>query len=357
MGIITGDVNLRPDASCLIMTTEILRNMLYRGADTIKNIEWVIFDEIHYINNEERGVVWEEGIIMLPDHIGIVMLSATVQNVFDFAEWVGRITKKRIFVQKTDHRPVPLEHFIYYKDTVCLKKKDGHYEENALSKLHNMLRDEKKNRSKLKKEREDMMYEKREALGQMGNQKERLKKMTGGAKKNMDYLIQKQIDRAMNDNKGSTFLPESDDLLKLVNRLKDENLLPAIFFVFSKKRLTAMVDNLKNHVSLATKEEQHEITGFFHNAIRRLKKRDQSIYQLTWLKEIMLRGIGIHHGDLLPLGKEIVEILLQKNLIKLLFATDSFAMGLNMPTKTVIFNGICKHDGFEFRRLLGVTVG
>jgi len=96
------------------MTTEILRNMLYRGVDAIKNIEWVIFDEIHYINNESRGVVWEESIIMLPEHIGIVMLSATVENVLDFAEWVGRITQRKIFVQHTDHRPVPLEHYMFY---------------------------------------------------------------------------------------------------------------------------------------------------------------------------------------------------------------------------------------------------
>jgi antiviral helicase SKI2 len=85
-------VSIRPDASCVIMTTEILRNMLYRNADIIRNIEWVIFDEIHYINNEERGVVWEETIIMLPEHIGLVMLSATVDNVIEFADWVGRIT-------------------------------------------------------------------------------------------------------------------------------------------------------------------------------------------------------------------------------------------------------------------------
>jgi superfamily II RNA helicase len=101
VGIVTGDVSLNPEGSCVIMTTEILRNMLYRGSDAIKNIEWVIFDEIHYINDEERGVVWEETIIMLPEHVGIVMLSATVENVMDFAEWVGRITQKKIFVQKT----------------------------------------------------------------------------------------------------------------------------------------------------------------------------------------------------------------------------------------------------------------
>lgn len=355
VGIITGDVNLKPDASCLIMTTEILRNMLYRGADTIKNIEWVIFDEIHYINNEERGVVWEESIIMLPDHIGIVMLSATVENVYQFAEWVGRITKKRIFVQKTDYRPVPLEHYLYFKEMILVKPKDGSFTPVHYDNYMRSLKDQKKNKAKLKNEKREEMFQKRAALSQMNNQSERVKKMssTARSKVNMEYLLKKQIDRAMGEMQGQRALPEVDDVLKLVNKLKNENLLPAIFFVFSKKRLTQIVQELERHVSLITAEERAEIEAFYYTAIKRLKKKDQSIYQLTWLKDIMCKGIGIHHGDLLPLGKEIVEILLQRNLIKLLFATDSFAMGLNMPTKTVVFNGIRKHDGTEFRNLLG----
>src|SRR3990167_8962048 len=190
----------------------------------------------------------------------------------------------------------------------------------------------------------------------MGNQKERLKKMTAkgqSGKMNLDYLLKKQVDRANGENTKSGGLPEVEDIKTLVNKLKSENLLPAIFFAFSKKRLTQIVNELERHVSLITPQERAEIEAFYYTAIKRLKKKDQSIYQLTWLKDIMLKGIGIHHGDLLPLGKEIVEILLQRNLIKLLFATDSFAMGLNMPTKTVVFNGLRKHDGTEFRDLLG----
>lgn len=355
VGIITGDVNLKPDASCLIMTTEILRNMLYRGADTIKNIEWVIFDEIHYINNAERGVVWEESIIMLPDHIGIVMLSATVQNVYQFAEWVGRITKKRIFVQKTDHRPVPLEHYLYFKEMILLKPKDGVFTTRNYDNYMKGLKDQKRAKTNLRHDKKEEMYQKKATLSQMNNQSERVKKMSsvGKSKISMDYLMKKQIERATNEGGQKRALPEVDDILKLVNKLKKENLLPAIFFVFSKKRLTQIVEDLQRHVSLITPEERNEIEAFYYTAIKRLKKKDQSIYQLTWLKEIMCRGIGIHHGDLLPLGKEIVEILLQRNLIKILFATDSFAMGLNMPTKTVIFNGLRKHDGTEFRNLLG----
>ena len=113
VGIITGDVSIKPEASCLIMTTEILRNMLYRGSDLVRDIEWVIFDEVHYINNAERGVVWEETIIMLPLHIGIIMLSATVPNFMEFANWVGRTKGRKIYAISTLKRPVPLEHNIF----------------------------------------------------------------------------------------------------------------------------------------------------------------------------------------------------------------------------------------------------
>src|SRR6201999_425196 len=113
VGILTGDVQISPEASCLIMTTEILRSMLYRGADLIRDVEFVIFDEVHYVNDLERGVVWEEVIIMLPDHVTLILLSATVPNTYEFASWVGRTKKKNIYVISTPKRPVPLEHYLW----------------------------------------------------------------------------------------------------------------------------------------------------------------------------------------------------------------------------------------------------
>ncbi|KAK4919862.1 Antiviral helicase ski2, partial [Elasticomyces elasticus] len=113
VGILTGDVQINPEASCLIMTTEILRSMLYRGADLIRDVEFVIFDEVHYVNDLERGVVWEEVIIMLPEHVTLILLSATVPNTHEFASWVGRTKKKDIYVISTPKRPVPLEHYLW----------------------------------------------------------------------------------------------------------------------------------------------------------------------------------------------------------------------------------------------------
>ncbi|VDO14699.1 unnamed protein product, partial [Haemonchus placei] len=113
VGLVTGDIQLFPDAFCLIMTTEILRSMLYNGSEVVRDLEWVVFDEVHYINNAERGHVWEEVLIMLPSHVKIVMLSATVPNCIEFADWVGRIKNRKINVVSTLKRPVPLEHYLY----------------------------------------------------------------------------------------------------------------------------------------------------------------------------------------------------------------------------------------------------
>lgn len=122
IGIVTGDVSINKNASCTIMTTEVLQSQLYNDMDCLQDVEWVIFDEVHYINDEDRGHVWEEVIIKLPDHISIVMLSATSPNYMEFAEWVGRTKKKKVYVQCTYQRPVPLEHFMVVKDKMAMVK-------------------------------------------------------------------------------------------------------------------------------------------------------------------------------------------------------------------------------------------
>ena len=113
VGIITGDVQINPKASCVIMTTEILRSMLYNGQSSVQDLEWVIFDEVHYMNDSERGVVYEEVLVLLPEHVRIIMLSATVPNTLEFASWVGMTKKRKMYVISTPKRPVPLEHYLY----------------------------------------------------------------------------------------------------------------------------------------------------------------------------------------------------------------------------------------------------
>ncbi len=140
VGILTGDISLNPEASCVIMTTEILRNHLYKGADMVRDIEWVVFDEVHYVNNRERGVVWEETILLLPEHVGLIMLSATVPNYMDFADWVGRTKRRQIFVMKTLYRPVPLEHSMYlFRKFHVLKEAGARFDKEAYNDLKRMI--------------------------------------------------------------------------------------------------------------------------------------------------------------------------------------------------------------------------
>ncbi|CAJ0745679.1 6956_t:CDS:10 [Entrophospora sp. SA101] len=236
VGILTGDVQINSGASCLIMTTEILRSMLYRGSDLIRDVEFVIFDEVHYVNDSERGVVWEEVIIMLPGHVKFVLLSATVPNTKEFADWIGTLK-----------RPVPLEHFLYAK---------------------------------------------------------------------------KQIYKIVNADR--RFLKEG---YKLAN-----------------EALTKKDKEVKTKVSTR---------GGHGSSSRGGKgKTDKELPQILRMRDLLSRGIAVHHGGLLPVIKEMVEILFSKGLVKVLFATETFAMGVNMPTKTVVFSGIRKHDGKEFRQLI-----
>ncbi|EGR28913.1 hypothetical protein IMG5_167070 [Ichthyophthirius multifiliis] len=319
VGIVTGDVSLNPTANCLIVTTEVLRNMLYKGHDIIRDISWVIFDEVHYVNNQERGVVWEETIIMLPESIGLVMLSATAPNYMDFANWVGRTKKRTIYVQKTLYRPVPLQHSIYiFEQFHVIKEKDEKF-----------------------------------SIQEYDNLKNQIKKA-----QNLKNSI--NLNRQQNQS-------ELEAIRKLLYICENQNLLPCVVFVFSKNKILELSEGLGN-ITFCTIEEQVKIKQknimfiqqnikkrfiekTFNQAAMKINFRDIRVPQIQKTKDLLTRGIAVHHGDVIPFIKEIVEILFSKGLIKVLFATETFAMGINMPTKTVIFHSTSKHDGFNLRML------
>ncbi|EGX88613.1 DEAD/DEAH box RNA helicase Ski2, putative [Cordyceps militaris CM01] len=303
VGILTGDVQINPEASCLIMTTEILRSMLYRGADLIRDVEFVIFDEVHYVNDYERGVVWEEVIIMLPEHISLILLSATVPNTHEFASWVGRTKQKDIYVISTAKRPVPLEHYVW-----------------AGKDIHKIVDSDKKFIEKGWKDAHATFQSKDKPKGA-----ETTVATRGAQDKNL--------------------------WVHLVQYLKRNTLLPACIFVFSKKRCEENADALSNQ-DFCTASEKSHIHMIIEKSIARLKPEDRLLPQIIRLRELLGRGIAVHHGGLLPIVKELVEILFAETLVKVLFATETFAMGLNLPTRTVVFSGYRKHDGHSFRNLL-----
>ncbi|KAG0369765.1 hypothetical protein BGZ54_008959, partial [Gamsiella multidivaricata] len=328
VGILTGDVQINPEASCLIMTTEILRSMLYRGADLIRDVEFVIFDEVHYVNDLERGVVWEEVIIMLPAHVTLILLSATVPNTKEFADWVGRTKKKDIYVISTPKRPVPLEHHLFanrevYKIVDAKQTWLNLGYKNAVDALSKKEADTK---LALRGGRGGGGVGRGGGGGRGGN--------TGGG--------------------GGGWRNDKQDknlFTHLVGYLNKKQLLPVVVFTFSKKKCEENASGLSS-TDLMTSSQKSEVHVFFEKSLVRLHGTDRELPQIQRMRDLLSRGIAVHHSGLLPIIKEMVEILFARGLVKVLFATETFAMGVNMPARTVVFSGIRKHDGRSFRNLL-----
>jgi antiviral helicase SKI2 len=278
------------------------------------DLEYVVFDEVHYINDAERGVVWEEVLILLPNHVNIIMLSATVPNTLAFADWVGRTKKKKIYVISTMKRPVPLEHFLYTGSSA--KSKDERF---LLQDSNGNFLQEGYNKAYLaKKERENKG------------------KAAYGAKCVKDRVGPQQ---------------EKNILITLIDHLSKRDKLPVVVFTLSRNRIDQNA-SLLTSMDLTTSMEKSDIHHFIRKCVQRLKGSDKKLPQVLQLTELLKRGIGIHHSGILPILKEVVEMLFQRGLVKLLFATETFAMGVNMPARTVVFDNIRKHDGKEFRTLL-----
>ncbi|KAI9295005.1 antiviral helicase [Neoconidiobolus thromboides FSU 785] len=330
VGILTGDVQINPEASCLIMTTEILRSMLYRGADVIRDVEFVIFDEVHYLNDLERGVVWEEVIILLPSHINIILLSATVPNTMEFAEWIGRTKKKDIFVISTLQRPIPLEHYIYAeKELFKIVDKSKTFIEAGWRAAKEALSGGKD---------KDLPSNQQQRGG--GNSR-------GRGQPNRTHVTQSLTRNIFRSNDKQ----QQNLWVHMIGFLKKKQLLPVIIFTFSKKRCDSNAANLPN-LDLTSNTEKSEIQVFISKSLNKLAPKDRLLPQVLRVKELLKRGISVHHSGLLPVVKEMVEILFSRGLVKVLFATETFAMGVNMPARSVVFNSIKKHDGIELRYLL-----
>jgi len=354
VGILTGDVQIRPEASCLIMTTEILRSMLYRGADLIRDVEFVIFDEVHYVNDLERGVVWEEVIIMLPEHVTLILLSATVPNTYEFASWVGRTKKKDIYVISTPKRPVPLEHYLWAnKKMHKIVNADKKFIDAGWKEANDELSGKDKTKAAHAAEATLTPRGGGNSRGTRG-QPQRGGPQRGGQQQRGRGTPQRGTGNIARTGRGggrTTAAQDRNIWVHLVQHLRKQDLLPACIFVFSKRRCEENADALSN-IDFCTASERSAIHMTIERSVARLKPEDRSLPQIRRLRELLSRGIAVHHGGLLPIVKEMVEILFAKTLVKVLFATETFAMGLNLPTRTVVFSGFRKHDGHAFRDLL-----
>ncbi len=342
VGILTGDVSINPDAQCLIMTTEILQNSLYKNSELLNSVEWVIFDEVHYINDNERGHVWEEILILLPPGIGIIMLSATIPNYMEFAEWVGKIKKTTVYVQNTLKRIVPLEYkiFLDFENVFLVKNTNNEvFENNIKTALIQASCLNEKNKKMLEKnEYKKEIMEKQKLF--IKNIKF-FDKFTKSKNKNLKKSFNNNNNQSNNNNIQIT--KTHLKIEEIVNYVNEKALTPVVIFVFSIKKINEYSKMLKSKL-LISKEEVQQIRNFFDKCINTLSNEDKDIPQIQELREMLINGIGIHHSGLLPILKEIIEILYSKGLIKILFATTSFSIGLNMPTRTVVFTDIYKYN-------------
>ncbi len=315
VGLMTGDVTINPTATCLVMTTEILRSMLYRGSEIMREVGWVVFDEIHYLRDKTRGVVWEETIILLPDKVRYVFLSATIPNAMQFAEWITKTHGQPCHVVYTDFRPTPLQQYFFPAgaDGIHLiVDEKGTFREDNFQKAMSSIAD---------KEGDDPA----DAMA---------KRKGKGRDKRM--------------NKGGQKGPS--DIYKIVRMIMMKNYNPVIVFSFSKREC----ENLALQMSSMTFNDDSEkamVSKVFQSALEMLSEEDKKLPQIEHILPLLRRGIGIHHSGLLPILKEAIEILFQEGLIKVLFATETFSIGLNMPAKTVVFTNVRKFDGVSQRWL------
>ncbi|XP_052199082.1 DExH-box ATP-dependent RNA helicase DExH10 [Diospyros lotus] len=310
VGLMTGDVTLSPNASCLVMTTEILRGMLYRGSEVLKEVAWVIFDEIHYMKDRERGVVWEESIIFLPPAIKMVFLSATMSNATEFAEWICNLHKQPCHVVYTDFRPTPLQHYVFPMGGAGLYlvvDENEQFREESFMKLQDTF----------------------------------AKQKLGGGNKSANAKGSGRSARSGNASGGS-------DIYKIVKMIMERKFQPVIIFSFSRRECEQHAMSMAK-LDFNTQEEKDVVEQVFQNAILCLSEEDRNLPAIELILPLLKRGVAVHHSGLLPIIKELVELLFQEGLVKALFATETFAMGLNMPAKTVVFTSVKKWDGDSHR--------
>ena len=290
VGLLTGDTSINRNAQIVVMTTEVFRNMLYGTnfgavADNMKEVQYVVLDEVHYMNDEQRGTVWEESIIYCPVNVQIIALSATVANADELTDWINSVHSRTELVD-TDFRPVPLK--FYYFDS------------SQPTKLLPLLTPSGQLNKKIKPE----------------------KRLYGKKMQNKRSFVK-----------------------DIVRNLKENDMLPAIYFTFSRKKCDEQMEKCAS-LELITRGEQAQIKQFVDEYIA----ENPHLYNNKHL-EYLYNGVASHHAGLLPAWKNLVEKLFQKGLIKVVFATETLAAGINMPARSTVISSTSKRTDSGHRML------
>ncbi|NUU05435.1 DEAD/DEAH box helicase [Leifsonia sp. C5G2] len=306
VGLLTGDTNINSHARIVVMTTEVLRNMLYADSDLLSDLAYVVMDEVHYLADRFRGAVWEEVIIHLPSEVRMVSLSATVSNAEEFGDWLQAV-RGDTDVVVSEERPVPLEqHILMRSKLIDLFDSSGLAATNRVNP----------------------------ELVQMARY--------GGR-----VLSSRQMrDVGRYHSKGGRPDGFRMNRADLVSLLGDRNLLPAIFFIFSRNGCDQAVRQvLRSGIRLTEKHERDEIREIVEERCRTLLDEDLAVLGYWEWLEGLERGVAAHHAGLLPAFKEVVEELFRRKLVKVVFATETLALGINMPARTVVLEKLEKFNG------------
>ncbi|KRF17190.1 RNA helicase [Nocardioides sp. Soil797] len=316
VGLLTGDNTINGEAPVVVMTTEVLRNMLYAGSRTLVGLGFVVMDEVHYLADRSRGAVWEEVIIHLPESVAVISLSATVSNAEEFGEWLATV-RGEVTTIVEEKRPVPLfQHVMVGK------------------RMHDLFADE-------------------EELAQAGFAQE-------GAEVNRELLKVARDDwaatrfkdrRDKKGNRGRGSRPQGRRLYQptrfdVVTKLDAEGLLPAIVFIFSRVGCDAAVQQCLNaNLRLTTADERDEIFAYVEEQCADLPADDLEVLGYHQFLDGLTRGVAAHHAGMLPRFKQCVEELYLRGLCRVVFATETLALGINMPARTVVLEKLSKWNG------------
>ncbi|MCH9815098.1 MAG: DEAD/DEAH box helicase [Actinomycetia bacterium] len=304
VGLLTGDNAINGDAPIVVMTTEVLRNMLYAKSNAITNLTHVVMDEVHYLADRSRGAVWEEVLINLPPSVAIAALSATVSNAEEFGRWLGTV-RGHTDVIVEEHRPVPLWQHVAVG-----------------THLHDLFIDDEQRRVNpelTQRARAESQHTRGRGGGRGGSRRDHRPRRGGGPK-----------------------LSRPD----LVRRLERADLLPAIDFIFSRAACDAAVEQCVDAgIYLTNESERHQIRDLAMAACAAISPDDlHAVGFGTWLSALE-RGLAAHHAGMVPVFKEVVEKLFQLGLVKCVFATETLALGINMPARSVVLEKLVKWNG------------
>ncbi|MCA1670504.1 MAG: DEAD/DEAH box helicase, partial [Thermomicrobia bacterium] len=304
VGLLTGDVTVNPRAPILVMTTEIVRNMLIQAPWEMDAVGAIIFDEIHFLADPERGTTWEEAIILCPEHIQLVCLSATVSNAGEIAAWIGR-THRPIQLITHNERAVPLALYYHLDGTLNL----------VIDRAGRQVAD----------------------FPEVGGEMRRTFRGQSWEEDALDMP------------------PERDEPTptEIILALRDQEMLPAIYFQFSRKDCEVWAQHaVAAGVDFTTEEKARAIAAIIDAHLGMLAAEDHQLAQVAQTVRLARRGVGFHHAGLLPILKQLVETLFTRGLMGVVYATDTLALGVNMPARTCVIGRMSKWDGRRRRPLI-----